>query len=126
LSVSAGANFLTELIKWRSSTHANIVTIGSRTKTKQNAIKTHFTCGATLGHVRQFLHTKQPFTPQLQYYPQTSNLPLQTPVAFVGKNFRITPNQIGIGGSSISPMFTSLGSVIKPRNFTEPTTSDSI
>jgi hypothetical protein len=104
-------------MSWKSNTHANSATIGSKTRTRQNGIATLFTFDVIPGRAQPYRDIRRPFIhlrhPVLR---QTLGLPM-THVATVGMSFQISPNLIGILGSTTSPAFINLVNVIMRKKF---------
>ena len=119
------SNTIKAPMRWRSSTHAYIATIGSRTKTRRSVIRILSIRGVTLGLVQHFRDTKQRSILRLLRPKRALGL-LTTFADTVVKNSRISPSQTGTADSSISLQCTSLESATMRRSSIVPTISDNI
>src|SRR5437764_212609 len=88
-------------MRWRRSTLASSATTVSKTKTRQNAIRTPYTCDGISGRVLRFRDSKPLFTilPYQRHIPRLA-MPMMS-ADIVEKGLQITPSQIGIAGLNI-------------------------
>ena len=87
--------------KWRSNTLVNFATIGSKTRTRQNATKTLYTYVGILGHVPRFpgIRPRSILLPRLLPILPTA-LPMM-PADIVERNFQIILSWTGTAGPNI-------------------------